>query len=104
MNMVDQMEYSEHGIPLWDGQLMDVPARYQVSLRARKGSDESILDGSRWRHGFDTVQYLRRRARFIAAIIAFAGYYLFLQGWNPVISFALFFVGFLVTCARARVN
>ena len=33
MRMVDQMEYSEHGIPLWKGQWEDVPARYQVPLR-----------------------------------------------------------------------
>ena len=33
MRMVDLMEYSEQGIPLWKGQWEDVPARYQVPFR-----------------------------------------------------------------------
>ena len=33
MRMVDQMDYSQHGIPLWKGQWEDVPVRYQVPLR-----------------------------------------------------------------------
>jgi hypothetical protein len=33
MRMVDLMEYSEHGIPLWKGQWEDVPARYRVPFR-----------------------------------------------------------------------
>lgn len=49
MRMVDQMEYSEHGIPLWKGQWEDVPARYQVPLRIE--GRLSMVEYPEWGYG-----------------------------------------------------
>ncbi len=49
MRMVDQMEYSEHGIPLWKGQWEDVPARYRVPLRI--GGRLSMVEYPEWGYG-----------------------------------------------------
>jgi CHASE2 domain-containing sensor protein len=39
---------------------------------------------------------------FLAGIVGIAGYYLFLQGWNPVVSLALCFVGLIVVITLGR--
>jgi hypothetical protein len=39
---------------------------------------------------------------FISFIVSISGYVLFLNGWNPIVSIAMMFIGFLVLINVSR--
>ena len=50
----------------------------------------------------DETNYVYMYIGFICCIISIAGYVLFLNGWNPIVSIAMMFIGLFVLINMSR--